>query len=160
MYISEDDSEMVSITVTVACHVVPEQFILNCCSLNQILDSLELIENPDQSEVVSYIHALLKTSSSKSPHNKAKPSVQDEKSSREILPQSVCTCLPFLQVTKTNYVCTLWVHLIQLLRNSSRQDQLSNPVQVITQHNANLTNKSCSVSGNLMKPCFYRIVRR
>ena len=54
----------------------------------KILDYINVISNPDQSEIVQYIRVTLKTNTTK-PQLKKQSSMQDEKSSRELTPQSV-----------------------------------------------------------------------
>jgi hypothetical protein len=54
----------------------------------KILDHVNLISNPDESEIVQYIRVTLKTKTTK-PQMKKQSSIQDEKSSREQIPQSV-----------------------------------------------------------------------
>ena len=54
----------------------------------KIIDHVNLISNPDQSEIVQYIRVTLKTNTLK-PQIKKQHSIPDEKSTRELTPQSV-----------------------------------------------------------------------
>ncbi|XP_028404850.1 cytoskeleton-associated protein 5-like isoform X2 [Dendronephthya gigantea] len=54
---------------------------------DKLLDHIDLISNPDQSEIVMYIRVTLKANTAKS-HIKKQSSIQDERSSLELTPQS------------------------------------------------------------------------